>query len=180
MKRLNVLLFLFIAFTSQVYAAVVPCELLLARGPRGAYHDRRASVRMLPASARGLELELMGAPTPEERDDIYRKAAPVEGKPPATAFVRAGLEYLMTRDDWSPFQKAVFWEQVAIDIDQLPGIGFGNVFHISTDGSFMFSGTAGEAIVFRPDGKIFRGSLIFLKSDEVWKANYTGLKLLNP
>lgn len=178
--RMRVLLLLIFSFSLQSFAAVVPCELLLARGPRGAYHDRRASVRMLPASARNLELEHMGAPTPEERDDIYRKATPVEGKPPATAFVRVALEYIVTRHDWSPFQKAVFWEQVAIDIDQLPGIGFGNVFHLTTDGSFMFSGTAGEAIVFRQDGKIMRGSLIFLKADDVWTANYKGFTLLNP
>jgi hypothetical protein len=109
----------------------------------------------------------------------------VQSGPPAKAFVRAVIALLLSKPEWSAYEKAVVWETFAVDFNDFPGIIFGSNYHLGTDGSHLFTGPGGYAIIFRPDGKIFRGIMIFLKPLDPWKANFTmddyrELELLNP
>lgn len=175
-----ILLSIFLTAVPSLGSPPTPCELLLGRGLRAPKADAMADTRMLDVPNREKALEEMNAPTPEERDEIFRNATPVKSGPPATALARASLVYIVGRSDWTPFQKAVFWETMCIGISAMPGILFRSDFHQGSDGSYVFSGAAGEVVVFRPDGKVMRNSLVFLKPGSTWKADYEDFKVLNP
>lgn len=177
---LVLLLSIFLTAIPSLGQPPTPCELLLRRGPRKVHLDVLAESRMLDAATRERMLIEMDAPSAMERDEIFRNAPPVTQGPPATALARAALAYIVSRPDWTALQKAVFWEAMAVDISGMPGILFRSDFHRGTDGSYLFGGAAGEVVVFRPDGKVLRNSLIFLKPGVEWKADYEDFKVLNP
>ncbi len=172
------LLSIFLTAVPSLGQPATPCELLLRRGPRTTRPDVLAETRMLDADKREKILNEMNAPTASERDEIFSQATPVTKGPPATALARAALAYIVGRADWTPFQKAVFWEAMAVDISGMPGILFRSDFHRGTDGSYLFGGAAGEVVVFRLDGKVLRNSMIFLKPGTEWKADYEDFKVL--
>lgn len=139
--------------------------------------------RMLQAEERAQAMAEIGAPSAEEIEHILfvsRLQAKYNGR--LAIQVRQVIEYLQTRRDWNGYQKAVFWDSMAVEIDRqmraLKTAIFSNFYHEATDGSFMFQGEVGETVVFTKDGRIFKGRIESIAMRATWQADYSGLREL--
>lgn len=136
--------------------------------------------RMLQPEERAQAMAAIGAPGSEVIDQILfvsRINAKYNGR--LAIQVRQVIQYLQTRHDWNGYQKAVFWDSMAVEIDRqmraLKIAIFSNFYHDSTDGSFMFQGEVGETVVFTKDGRIFKGRIESIAMRATWQADYSGL-----
>lgn len=88
--------------------------------------------------------------------------------------VKNAIRFLATQKSLSMSELVGLWE-LAIRVIRDGDSNWKALRAVGSDGSVLFFGPYGPALVFRPDGRIFRGALDYpLKMGEVWQANVSG------
>lgn len=183
--QLSALLLSILTTLTPILSHAIECESRLTGGAPNYSESQEyfGSRRFVKAEERVAAMAAIGAPSTEEIDKILKVSRLQEKYNGRLGIMaRATIDYLVSRADWTPFQKAVFWDSMAVEIDKrVRALGlapFSNFYHDGSDGSFMFQGEIGETLVFTTDGRIFKGNIESIAMKANWRADYSLLREL--
>jgi hypothetical protein len=88
-----------------------------------------------------------------------------------SAKVGRAKRFLVKQKNLDNREKAWLWNELAKMLAR-SNEHWASTFHLGTDGSFVFVGTRGMALIITQKGAVYQGTDIFLKPGEFWMANY--------
>lgn len=122
----------------------------------------------------------------EERAALLKEYDQILQRVDANGYANPGrnaVAYIVKEMAGQPMhEKVLAWKRFASLIQQQES-GFRSYEYAGTDGSVVFRGSAGHALVITKDGAVYRGDIpeeMLSRNDIVWKPDYSRLRRLYP